>query len=577
MRGEKILILNHTRLGDLVQTTPLIRALKAADPTCHITLLVNVKFAGILAFAEGVDATIILDALQFANNGDDEPDFLAAYDTFKKLLDRLEAERFDRVVNLSHSKLSAIFALASKAPTVAGFDSTDRGERILRGAWLTYFSTLLTFRRESRLNLVDLYIKAGGGEPSPVARLSLTPTPDGEEKMRARMATLGVDETTPLIGVQAGASREDRRWPPSSFAAVADRLATERGGRIVLFGAPSEKALGDQVADAMTTPPLNLIGETGLPELVSWIRRLSVLVTNDTGTMHIAAALGVPVVALFFVHARGEETGPYTEKAIILQADIECAPCGHQTICDHHSCLRSTTPDDVIDAVGHLLDGRPLPPRSATSFANTIALAPTFATDDQMIDLWPLHPIPLSFTEWLSRLFRPLLVAGLEGWDEPSSIKVDEERFVTLARRLHETYDPNSFPLLVEPIDRFVNDAETLGQLADEGNRLILSALQPGTDLKQLGQRLSAFDARIALFSESRRWLLPLVGLYQRRVEALEGESATALAPQAATACRWLSAMARRAATAGMMVKKELMLSATMSDRKTSTVESTRK
>lgn len=547
--GEKILILNHTRIGDLIQTTPLIAALKAEDPTRHIALLANARFADILSFTEGIDETLLFDMKQFAADDGNEPDTLAVYTYLSDLLDRLVAERFDRVINLSHSKVSAVMTLAAHAGAVSGFDATPRGERVVRGAWLTYFTALLSFRMGNRFNLVDMYMKAGGVDPTPDARLRLAPAPGGEQAVRARMTERGLSENETLIGVQAGASREDRRWPPASFARAADELARRENARIVLFGAPAEKRLGDEVAAAMRSEPINLIGQTDLAELVSWVKRLSLLVTNDTGTMHIAAAFGVPIVALFFVHARAEETGPYVENALVLQADIECAPCSHATRCDHYSCLTRTTADDVVAAGISLLRATPLPEKKNGLFAGTLVLRPAFSLDDGMYDLWPEHRPLLPEHDLAGRILRPVVGEGLARWERPTDAVYPAEAVSRTLGAIARRYTPPPAAALTGWIDRGIKGIDRLAELAAVGERLARQAAAPA-DPARLAAAIEKNDADIRTVGETFPGLAPLTVTFRRRIENLDDLPPQALADAVVTAAAWLAhtaAMARRA------------------------------
>jgi len=356
-----------------------------------------------------------------------------------------------------------------------------------------------------------------------------------------------------LVGIQAGASREDRRWSPDNFARVADLLAAERGAKIVLFGAASEKRLGDQVAAAMTRPAINLIGSTSLGELIGWVQRLDLLITNDTGTMHIAAALDTPIVALFFVHARVEETGPYCRNAIILQAAIDCAPCSHHTVCHHHSCLTYITPEDVIAACGMALDGADTPPDDPSLFSRVTLYRSRFHRDGG-VEFVPLRRRPLDKFELFAYLYRPLFLAALPKWDEPERIEpfFDDDALDEITGRFSFSEEPGRTGSWLR---RAAQGAGAMIELAGEGERLTGAVATGGEamgreELAGIASRLEQIDRAIASLGDTHEAVGPLAAVYRRRVENFAGESPPDLARQANMAHHWLRAAAELFASA---------------------------
>lgn len=543
--GENILIINLTRMGDLIQTSPAIAGIVRQRPEARVTMLANAKFAATARFIPGVDELLTFDPHQFGSpDGVDEVDVLAMYDYLDGLAAGLAARRFDRIINLSHSKASAMLALLIGAPDIRGFGATQRGERMIRDPWLIYFTSLLAFRKLNRFNLVDLYLRGSGAVQDGSLRLSLNPARAPSEGFTRALTAHGVREGDLVIGIQAGASREDRRWDPRSFAAVADRLARERGAKIVLFGAPSEKKLGDQVAGAMAAPAINLIGQTGLGELVHWVKRLDLLITNDTGTMHIAAALGRPIVALFFVHARAEETGPYCENAIVLQADIECAPCTHQTVCGHMTCLRLITPDDVAAASFMALDGTKELPKAPGLFARTLVYRSAFNFHDRMIDFVPIRYVELRKEELFAYVYRPLMIRALEAWDGPERMPVESDFHGRVVEELTGRFTPPPRSALNMWTARALEGASEMAAAAAQGERLAAALAAGEVAAQETARALADLDARIATLGATHEGLTPLAMLYRRRTENLEGATQVELARSAARAHGWL----RRAA-----------------------------
>ena len=159
----------------------------------------------------------------------------------------------------------------------------------------------------------------------------------------------------PWIGVNPGASYGTaKRWLPERFAAVADALA--RGGaRVALVGGAAERATGEAIAAQMIAPARMLCGETTLPELAAVLARMSLLVTSDSGPMHLAAALGVPVVAVFGP-TDWRETHPVGTAHRLVREPVHCSPCRLRECPIDHRCMRRVTIDRVLDEAGALLE-----------------------------------------------------------------------------------------------------------------------------------------------------------------------------------------------------------------------------
>ncbi len=558
--GTKILVLNHTRMGDLIQTTPLIKELKAMEPDCEITMLANAKFSGILDFAEGIDEVIPIDFVRFRKGVGDEPDVLMVYEYFERLADDLRSRRFEKIVNLSHSKFSAILSLLIGAKDIRGFLSTPRGERLIRDPWLLYFSTFLGFRKFNRFNIVDLYMRGAGINSYSGARLSLQPD---KEAIKEKMAEFGVSDGDVLIGLQAGASRRDRRWSPESFAKVADRLSSSRGVKIVLFGSASEKELGDEVETAMETPAINLIGKTSLSELAAWVDRVDLLVTNDTGTMHIAAAVETQIVALFFVHARAEETGPYCEGAYILQADIECAPCSHRTACDHYSCLTYIDPEDVIAVCEAVLDNVTVISDDPGLFKRTRVLKSGFH-EDGGIEFVPMSRKPLDKHELFAYLYRPIFNEAASRWSDPDGMSRSGELVDKAISKIADRFlipQAKDFKMW---LTRAEAGCQTLIELGQKGAKIasmvaFSAASKDSKGLGEIAQELEEISFKISILSETHEAVAPLAMLFRRRVENMEGDDPIELARQMDVAFRWLISSGVLVVAALGRVEKKLL------------------
>lgn len=148
-----------------------------------------------------------------------------------------------------------------------------------------------------------------------------------------------------------------KRWFPERFAETADALAAEYGVNIVLTGGPGEKEIGQDIASAMSSKPLNLIGQTSVRQLMAVLASVRLLVSNDSGPMHVGAAFGVPIVAVFGPTDH-TTTSPKADICRIIRKATDCAPCLLRQCPTDHRCMKAITAKDVLAGARDLLGDR---------------------------------------------------------------------------------------------------------------------------------------------------------------------------------------------------------------------------
>jgi ADP-heptose:LPS heptosyltransferase len=358
---KEILVISLTRFGDLIQTTPLLKDLKKNHPDARITLAVVKRFSAILPLIHGYDRAFLFDKDEAARRINNEDDPLPAYEHMEQFLSLLEQDHYDLIVNLTCDRMSAYLVSALQADRVSGISAAGNGQRVISGTWGTHlFSVILGGNRKlNRINLVDIFTKMGGGTPdgSPV---ELHETEAGKNFADRFIEEEGLTGKT-LIGLQLGASEALRCWPSENFSRVSDILQSQPGVRTILFGSPGEKTLAENAMKAMQIKPVNVVGSTGIEELFSLVKRCSLLVTNDTGTMHFAAAGGVPSVMLSLGPAFFRGTGPYSAGNLALQPLLPCSPCHYNLTCHDPVCHNVLSVDAVHNAC-RLLMGESMDP-----------------------------------------------------------------------------------------------------------------------------------------------------------------------------------------------------------------------
>ncbi|MCG6533114.1 MAG: glycosyltransferase family 9 protein [Syntrophales bacterium LBB04] len=352
---KDLLVIQLSRLGDLIQTLPLIKAYKDDMPECRVTLLCVREFAPVLGGARFIDRVVSIpfSRIKAALQADHEAD-IASLDAPLEIPELRET--YDRVVNLTHTLGSA--HICSRVPARArnGRIETYPGEIRVAGDWGKYLFCITKSRTLSLFNLVDVYMGLGGVSPRPVSDY-LEVTRWQREQALQLLEANGYTGKGPLIGLHMGANRPHRTWGISNFARLAGEAVNEAHSEIVLIGGPGEADMGEQFLASAQVGAINLIGRTDLQILPGVLSHCDLLVTNDTGPAHIAAAVGTKVVGIFFSTAFFGETAPYGEGHIVLQAERECTPCRSDEVCQDVACREDIPVAAVSEAVKAKLSG----------------------------------------------------------------------------------------------------------------------------------------------------------------------------------------------------------------------------
>jgi ADP-heptose:LPS heptosyltransferase len=347
---QRILIVNLTRFGDLLQTSPAIAALKRQHPGAAITLMAEKNFADVCDGIPGIDRVYRAELDRLGNLMlEGGAQLLEAYRYVEGVIGELRAERFDLALNYSSSRMSAVFMGLLRIPDVRGWSMTPDGLRVIRHPWARLFATMCLNRRVATFNLVDYYC-AMTGSLAGTRRLHYTVVPEAEGRAAALLSERGIGGTERVVAMQLGASRAIRQWPEASFVGLGRALAAA-GFRIVVIGGGGDRPLGDRVVAEIGPAAVNTCGRTGIGELGAVLARAEVLVTGDTGPMHMAVAVGTPVVGLFFGPASPVDTGPYAADHLVIHTGAPCAPCDHNVTCLDAFCRDEIAPDAVAAVI----------------------------------------------------------------------------------------------------------------------------------------------------------------------------------------------------------------------------------
>ena len=427
--SEDILLLNLTRLGDLVQSTPLAVGLKRRNPAARIVVGALKQFLPAARLMDGVDEVIPLDydeLVLLSRTGTSSVVSMVA--KAEALLAPLLSRRFSRAVNLTHTATSAYLMFLLRSSDKRGIQMNATGNRIIRHPWMLFFHNFALNKQISPFNLVDMYSLGGGvpihEEPVPLS----VRVPVEADRWADEFVGRELPGDGPIVAVQAGASDAHKMWHPSSFIRMCRILRDERGARFVFIGGKGERELSEKIC-AVTEAPGSAVaaGRTDLPQLCALLRRANLMVTNDTGPMHLAAAVGTPVVSIALGPVYYSNTGPYGEGHVVFQPTAACAPCSFGVRCVHPECKNMVTPEGVAQVVLRMLRGE-------APGNGTVPDGPEFAGcevylsgrgEDGLMDYRPLLSRPPTPRWLLARAYRKMwsevLLAGKAppGAEEP--------------------------------------------------------------------------------------------------------------------------------------------------------------
>ncbi|MFZ6183145.1 glycosyltransferase family 9 protein [Nannocystis pusilla] len=362
--ARRVLCVRLDTVGDVLMTTPALRALKEGHAQRHLTLLTSSPGAVVGRLVPEVDDVWTYDAAWLKASPARRD---ASLD--RGVIDRLRAGRFDAAV---------VFTVYSQNPLPAALLT-----------WLADIPLRLAHCRENPYQLLTDWIPetepergvrhevtrqldlvaAVGLRPSH-HRLSLRPCPEDHLAAEAELRPLRLGRRWAVV--HPGATASSRRYPPAAFAVVARALVRDHGVGLVFTGAGDEVPLVEQIRGAAGVPTHSLAGRLSLGALAAVIARAGLLISNNTGPAHVAAAVGTPVVDLYAL--TNPQHTPWAVPARVLSHPVPCAPCYRSTCPEgHHLCLRGVSPATVVAAALELLrpDAREAPTAAPVPLALT--------------------------------------------------------------------------------------------------------------------------------------------------------------------------------------------------------------
>ena len=345
---NNILVRVPNWIGDAVMCLPAMRELRECFVKADITVLARPLIADLLRGQCGIQDVIIYEH-QTQHQG--------PYGLLR-LSRKIRKRAFDTAVLFQNAFEAAFLAALSGIPTRIGYATDGRSWLLSQAVVLPPQQSLHHTRYYQ--NLVEAITQVPSKEGIP--KLGETNVAPGT--FQQRFPEILSSSNILFIGMNPGSIYGSaKRWEPERFAEVGDRLVEQVSNnypkfssvRCVLIGGKGEEALGAEIANNMRTQPIVLSGKTTIQELMEVLMRCVLLVTNDTGPMHVAQALGVPVVAIFG-STDPESTGPVGEESCVIREQVRCSPCLLRSCPIDHRCMTSISTDKVCQTIMKKMD-----------------------------------------------------------------------------------------------------------------------------------------------------------------------------------------------------------------------------
>jgi 3-deoxy-D-manno-octulosonic-acid transferase/heptosyltransferase-1 len=348
---REILIVKLSSIGDVVHTLPSLEALYRLDPQAHITWLVEEEASQLIQGHTFLSRVMVSKRKRWVKQLRKPVLWLQTVKEIIRFVTELRSVNYDLVIDFQGLFKSGLLVFLCRGKRKVGFDNAKE----MSFLFLTErYPVGLPEQHALEKNLTLVKSLSGSIDQSgiPYKEHSCKNIVTNEKEKRKVDEFLRkheiVDEK-PLLAVHPMARWETKLWDVHKFARLSDQLIKDYNAQIVFTGQKQDAPVITKIISLMNRPAVNASGETSLKELAYLLERSQLIITTDSGPMHIAAAMGTPVVALFGPTAPWR-TGPYSKSAEIVRNDLYCSPC-FKKHCSHISCMKGITVEDVLKAV----------------------------------------------------------------------------------------------------------------------------------------------------------------------------------------------------------------------------------
>jgi heptosyltransferase-2 len=313
-KQKKILVLRYRFIGDTILTVPFLRNLRRAEPDAYIAWMVAPGSSEVVQGIPYVDELIYWDPVTI------HADSRGTHRTFGAKLAfirELHGRRFDKAYVLKRSLSSAIIAFLSGASERVGFDTEGRGILLTRR---------VPYRHDQHEVQNFLDVLRADGIPVEDDFLEGWISPEEEKFAKEYLAERGISKDEPLLAIHPFAANRARGWHEDNFIELANRFQNTHGARVVIFGGNGDREPAEYLRGKIFPEPVMAVGSTTIRQTMAILARCRLLVCNDSGIMHLGAAIGVPLVAIFGPQSP-VKFGPWGESCRVVYSAFPCSPC----------------------------------------------------------------------------------------------------------------------------------------------------------------------------------------------------------------------------------------------------------
>ncbi|MCX5656822.1 MAG: lipopolysaccharide heptosyltransferase II [Candidatus Omnitrophica bacterium] len=328
------------RLGDVVLSTPVVKNLRDTFPQSFIAMMVRPYTKDVVEGNPYLDEVILYD------KDNREKGWLSTL-RFSRVLAK---KRFDLAVVLNPSNRSNLIPFLAGIPRRVGYDRK-------MGFLLT--DQIKDVKHEGKKHEIEYnldLIRVLGIDPRDQS-IFMPLTLDSEKWVEEIFSKENILAADKLVAINPGASDNSKMWIPEHYAQVADKLS-ERGIKVIIIGGPGDKKICQKVIENMHRPYINMVANNNISQAASFLRRCSLFISPDTGLVHIASAVGVPVISLFGRKQPGlspRRWGPSGKKDAVLHKDVGCSICLANNCKIGFACIKAITPDEVLEAAEKII------------------------------------------------------------------------------------------------------------------------------------------------------------------------------------------------------------------------------
>jgi heptosyltransferase-2 len=339
----KIMVRATNWVGDAIISLPALEALRVRFPDTEIVVVAKPWVAELYLNHPALLRTFVYDP-ERQHRG---------RRGFREFIEGLRAERFDAAILFQRAFHAAWMAWRARIPVRIGYGTEQRGPLLTEAVPLPPSGYL----RHQASEYLELIYRAGvlDQRPPPPKQARILVSRSERRWAADALKGLGLEGPRCFVGLNPGASfGPAKRWPVDRYAALGDRLVEALGADVLVFGSKAERPLAEAVARSMQHTPVVLAGATTLRQWIALTERCRLVVANDSGPMHVAAATGVPVVAIFG-STDERATGPLSPWARVVRRPVECSPCGLRECPIDFRCMTGVAVDDVYGAALELV------------------------------------------------------------------------------------------------------------------------------------------------------------------------------------------------------------------------------